>query len=337
VKIADEAGKISTLTVIPGYDDTKIRKPGLAVKRYDGGLYRVQWEEAIKADPHWVLITSFNEWHEGSEIEPSLEYKEQYIELTAEHTRRFKAKERAVRSRAGSGQFSENDKARLREKLGEIRIGVLPNAESMAFWWLLDIGVRPKVLTWEEVAEGLSPRQCQVLLYCAGEHYRRSVEKAGDVDDALVSYLKAGGYVVFLPALPWPFYYDENDQAVRHSGLFGLTLRGGWENPPTDRKLNFVQPRRRLSRVPEKFEFPASGDRRWRPFVAGDKHTSHRSLLVLRDADDNYLGDAVAFAELEGGGRIMYTWFGLLQGPYAEALLYDVFDFLAGQIGESAR
>jgi len=36
VALADRAGKISTLTVIPGYDDTKIRKPGLAVKRYDG-------------------------------------------------------------------------------------------------------------------------------------------------------------------------------------------------------------------------------------------------------------------------------------------------------------
>ncbi len=335
VRMADEAGKISTLTVIPGYDDTKIRKPGLAVKRYEGELYRVQWEEAIKADPHWVLITSFNEWHEGSEIEPSLEYEEQYIDLTAEYTKRFKAKKRTIRSRADSGQFNENDKARLREKLGEIRIGVLPGAESMAFWWLLDVGVKPEVLAWEEVADGLSPKQCQVLLYCAGEHYRRSVEKTGDVDDALVSYLKAGGYIVFLPALPWPFHYDENNQVVNRSGQFGLTLRGAWESPQTDTKLNFVQPQRRLSRVPEKFGFPTSGDQRWRPFFAGDKHTSHTSLLVLRDADDNYLGDAVAYAELKGGGRIMYTWFGLLQGPYAEALLYDVFDFLASQIGQS--
>jgi len=77
--------------VIPGYDDTKIRKPGLAVQRYDAELYRVQWEEAIKADPNWILITSFNEWHEGSEIEPSLEYKQRYLELTGKYAKRFKA------------------------------------------------------------------------------------------------------------------------------------------------------------------------------------------------------------------------------------------------------
>ena len=97
VEVADQAGKISTLTVIPGYDDTKIRKPGLAVERYGGELYHVQWEEAIKADPHWVLITSFNEWHEGSEIEPSLEYQEQYLELTAKCAKRFKAQKGSVR------------------------------------------------------------------------------------------------------------------------------------------------------------------------------------------------------------------------------------------------
>ena len=97
VKLADQAGKISALTVIPGYDDTKIRKPGLAVDRCDTELYRVQWEEAIKANPDWILITSFNEWHEGSEIEPSLEYQQQYLDLTARYAKDFKAKKRPRR------------------------------------------------------------------------------------------------------------------------------------------------------------------------------------------------------------------------------------------------
>ncbi|MHC4188294.1 MAG: glycoside hydrolase family 99-like domain-containing protein [Planctomycetota bacterium] len=94
VRLADHADKISALTVIPGYDDTKIRKPGLAVDRYETELYRIQWEQAIKADPDWILITSFNEWHEGSEIEPSLEYRRQYLDLTAEYAKSFKAKDR---------------------------------------------------------------------------------------------------------------------------------------------------------------------------------------------------------------------------------------------------
>ena len=27
---------------------------------------------AIPADPHWIAITSFNEWHEGTQIEPAV-------------------------------------------------------------------------------------------------------------------------------------------------------------------------------------------------------------------------------------------------------------------------
>jgi hypothetical protein len=89
VRLARSAGKSVALTVIPGYDDTKIRKPGLAVDRFDGKSYAVQWEEAIAAQPDWVLITSFNEWHEGSEIEPSVEHGHTYLWLTREWATRF--------------------------------------------------------------------------------------------------------------------------------------------------------------------------------------------------------------------------------------------------------
>jgi hypothetical protein len=89
VSLARRHNRISCVTVIPGYDDTKIRKPGLKAERQDGEVYRVLWEEAIKAKPDWVLITSWNEWHEGSEIEPSLEYGDKYLSLTQEYGRRF--------------------------------------------------------------------------------------------------------------------------------------------------------------------------------------------------------------------------------------------------------
>lgn len=90
VKVATARGRISTITVMPGYDDTKIRHPGHVVSRFDGRSYRAQWEAAIAASPDWILVTSFNEWHEGSEIEPSVEFGEKYIELTAEFAARFK-------------------------------------------------------------------------------------------------------------------------------------------------------------------------------------------------------------------------------------------------------
>jgi glycoprotein endo-alpha-1,2-mannosidase len=89
VKIARSHGRISCVDVIPGYDDTKVRHPGLAVDRLDGQVYRVLWEQAIKADPDWVLITTWNEWHEGSEIEPSYEFGNKYLKLTRDYATRF--------------------------------------------------------------------------------------------------------------------------------------------------------------------------------------------------------------------------------------------------------
>ena len=340
VQLADGAGKLCAITVIPGYDDTKIRKPGLAVKRYDGQLYRAQWEEAIKADPHWILITSFNEWHEGSEIEPSLQYAQLYLDLTAEYAKSFKGNKTArglsLSQSGGTGprgnSISAEEKVQLRQKLAKLRLAVLPGADSMGFWWLLDLGAPMNLLSWEQVAAGdLTAEKYPVLLYCAGEHYRRSVERAGDVDEVLVRYLGSGGSLVVLPAMPWPFYYDETGRAVNRSSEFGLTLRMGWERPPEGVKAHFFQPTSYLPHVPKQFAFPTAGDLRWRPFFAGEG-VRHTSLLEVRDAAGTYLGAAVACSEPKEGGKMVYVCFNLFDGPYAEVVLYDVFDYLTGAL-----
>jgi hypothetical protein len=334
VRLADEARRISTLTVIPGYDDTKIRKPGLAVRRHDGKLYRAQWQEAIAADPHWVLITSFNEWHEGSEIEPSAEDGETYLRLTAEYAKRFKAKPRAARALA-KPQIPPAERQRLRRKLAPFRIGVLPEAQSLAFWWLVaDVGANVQEVAWRDVAAGkLTPAQYPILLYAGGEHCRRSVAKPGDVDEAIRRYLQDGGWLVAVPSLPWPFFYDEENKAdPQRSARLGLTLRMGWEQPPQDAKLRFVQPgeAQHLPHLPKELPFPASGDLRWRPFLAPPAG-NHVALLTLRDAEGRHLGDAVTCTEPPTGGRVVYVWFRLLRDPKAEGLLYDVLDFIASR------
>ena len=45
--------------------------------------------EAIAAHPDYVLITSWNEWHEGSEIEPSVEYGSLFLNATSVFSREF--------------------------------------------------------------------------------------------------------------------------------------------------------------------------------------------------------------------------------------------------------
>ncbi|MEU6205903.1 hypothetical protein ABZ814_20260, partial [Micromonospora musae] len=70
-------GLVWAPSVAPGYlDDRAV--PGNTtptVDRADGAMYDQQWSNALSAThggpPTWVSITSFNEWHEGSTIEPA--------------------------------------------------------------------------------------------------------------------------------------------------------------------------------------------------------------------------------------------------------------------------
>jgi hypothetical protein len=168
-------------------------------------------------------------------------------------------------------------------------------------------------------------------LYCRGERYRRRVREPGDVDAALERYLKRGGFLLVVSSQPWPFYYDEDGNPVNQSRRFGLTLRMGWEQPPADAKLEFVQPDRQLPHVPERFGFPTSGDLRWRGFFA-DGQKSHAPLLRLRNQAGDNLGDAVACATLSNGGQVAYAWFELFNGPHAEPLLCDLLTFVADRV-----
>jgi len=76
-------------TVMPAYDDRNIRPPGFALPPDGGVRWRHNWALAQGAD--WVLLTSFNEWHEGSQIEPSLEHGVSRIEATRAEIAAWKA------------------------------------------------------------------------------------------------------------------------------------------------------------------------------------------------------------------------------------------------------
>jgi glycoprotein endo-alpha-1,2-mannosidase len=94
--VAAAKGKISTVTVIPGYDDRNTGRPPPRpiTDRHGDATYRALWREAIAAAPDYVLITSWNEWHEGSEIEPSMQYGSRFLADTAAFARSFLARRR---------------------------------------------------------------------------------------------------------------------------------------------------------------------------------------------------------------------------------------------------
>lgn len=73
------------LTIIPGYDDTRLQRPHpLYLSRYDGELYELLWDYIEDSGARKILITTFNEWHEGTEIEPSVELRDKYLKITKE-------------------------------------------------------------------------------------------------------------------------------------------------------------------------------------------------------------------------------------------------------------
>jgi hypothetical protein len=84
--------KLWVATVMPGYDDTRLGRgaAGFAVDRASGAYYGKLWLGAIATQPAFVTITSWNEWMEGSQIEPSSSYGDLYLRLTREMSELFK-------------------------------------------------------------------------------------------------------------------------------------------------------------------------------------------------------------------------------------------------------
>jgi len=76
---AHSRNKTFVATVMPGFDTNK---PEYVVDRQNGAFYTLFWSVAKACSADGYAITSFNEWHEGTEIEPSVEYGYQYIDLT---------------------------------------------------------------------------------------------------------------------------------------------------------------------------------------------------------------------------------------------------------------
>ncbi len=75
-------GALFAATVIPGYQEAYSGSTGPVSDRRNGETYHEYWTLARASKPQWILITSWNEWHEGSEIEPSEEFGAAYLEDT---------------------------------------------------------------------------------------------------------------------------------------------------------------------------------------------------------------------------------------------------------------
>jgi hypothetical protein len=100
-RAAEKAGmRYRIATISPGYDDRglidemRARNPYRLVPRKDGETYRkcMRFVEKLDERPHLVLISTFNEFHENTHIEPTLRHGSVYVDMTKEFVERMKRK-----------------------------------------------------------------------------------------------------------------------------------------------------------------------------------------------------------------------------------------------------
>ena len=92
------ADKLWIATISPGWDDRNagcrpdIRVPSqpFVKPRNDGATYRATFAAAMQSQPDLLWVNSFNEWVEGTYIEPSQRYGDLYLNLTRKMAAQFK-------------------------------------------------------------------------------------------------------------------------------------------------------------------------------------------------------------------------------------------------------
>ena len=88
----DDGRRIWVASVCPGMDDRRIRgrQTPVFVDRAGGAVYDEEWRSAVTTAADWVIITTWNEFWENTQIEPSVRYGTLFLDRTREWSARFK-------------------------------------------------------------------------------------------------------------------------------------------------------------------------------------------------------------------------------------------------------
>ncbi len=98
---AERAGMPYRMAALsPGYDDTgltaanRVGNPYRVVARDGGAVYQtgMKFVENLRQRPHLVMISTFNEFHENTHIEPTQRHGDFYVKMTTAFVERLKRK-----------------------------------------------------------------------------------------------------------------------------------------------------------------------------------------------------------------------------------------------------
>lgn len=347
VKIARQQGRISCLTVAPGTDQRKAYKFDWLMDRLDGQVYRTLWEEAIKAKPDWIIITSWNEWPEGTEIEPSLELGDKYLKITAEYAKPFLSNAPAnTPSPASLPKFAPGTTRELEKVLSGRKVGVLMQNDRLsdAEFWAAYCGADTQRLTWTNLIDAklFNAGNFPVLVHIATVHYTSSVKTTDDVTRALVRYLREGGFLVSLPVYggTWPLMYDDSRKGVPYAitDKLALGLDNGFEKPPNGSDLTLHAKTNVLFGLQATAPYPKIGDLRFVPtrrtrVPATEIYTP---LVQLKDNAGNWQGDAVSYIEHRAsslsGGKSLYVWMRTAESFGPEVFFPSLYQFISTRL-----
>ena len=88
-------------TIAPGYDDTRavhaifdVRspQPAFARDRRDGAYYAATFAVTAQTGGDFLLVKSYNEWVEGTAIEPSVTYGDRYLDQTCQFANTYRTR-----------------------------------------------------------------------------------------------------------------------------------------------------------------------------------------------------------------------------------------------------
>ncbi|HWE35294.1 MAG TPA: hypothetical protein VG406_01885 [Isosphaeraceae bacterium] len=309
---AREAGKLACGTIIPGYDDTKIRRPGFVVSRHGGRTYRAGWEAVIGTGLDWALVSTWNEWHEGTQVEPSVEDGDRELEATRGLAARFKDPEARVVPVPVDPRWKP-----LVDSWRGGTIGLLGGLGPIGAD-VLSSGLPCRLVSLRAFCHGaITARDCPILIYGGGEKVRTDFGRGRTLDAALRRFARAGGVMVVASFEPWPMNQSLDTGQVSWSNTVGLPLAIGFETPPApDLVVRFRGPLAELGDLP----FPTTGDPRFRPAVPpADGTAVVEPLATLQAADGRPIGHGLLALRYTAGpfapARWFYAWFRIWDLP----------------------